>query len=111
MKISLTKKEQRVLEQTLIENMHEPLKEVPGIMKLQYVTDGLNIEINEKYITTMGGEINKWLPGIVGSVKGLVSILRLFSQSVDTVEKSLYKELTTKELKEKKIHDNKEIIK
>ena len=99
MKVILSKKESRILDEMLINLDNHPLEDVPGIVSVTYSNDETTIEINEKYVTTMGGEINKWLPSLIGTTKGLVSIIQLCYQSLTATEKSLDKELKTKEKK------------
>lgn len=109
MQIIMSEKEKEIIQTLLINVADQPLKETPGILAIKYKKSAEKnaeiqtvIEINEKYVTTLYGEANKWLPGIVGATKGLVALCKSFMNAISETENSLLKELKTEEVPNKK---------
>lgn len=109
MQIIMSEKEKEIMQTLLINVADRPLTETPGILAIKYKKSAEEnaeiqtvIEINEKYVTTLYGEANKWLPGIVGTTKGLVVLCKSFMNAISETENSLLKELKTKKVPNKK---------
>jgi hypothetical protein len=109
MQIIMSEKEKEIMQTLLINVADQPLTETPGILTIKYKKSAEEnaetqtvIEINEKYVTTLYGEANKWLPGIVGATKGLVALCKSFMNAISETENSLLKELKTEEVPNKK---------
>lgn len=109
MQIIMSEKEKEIMQTLLINVADRPLTETPGILAIKYKKSAEEnaeiqtvIEINEKYVTTLYGEANKWLPGIVGATKGLVALCKSFMNAISETENSLLKELKTEEVPNKK---------
>lgn len=109
MQIIMSEKEKEIMQTLLINVADRPLTETPGILAIKYKKSAEEnaeiqtvIEINEKYVTTLYGEANKWLPGIVGTTKGLVALCKSFMNAISETENSLLKELKTKKVPNKK---------
>ena len=111
MQIIMSEKEKEIMQTLLINVADQPLTETPGILAIKYkykksaeenAEIQTVIEINEKYVTTLYGEANKWLPGIVGATKGLVALCKSFMNAISETENSLLKELKTEEVPNKK---------
>ena len=99
MQVIMNEKEKEVM-QTLLTNVAEqPITEIPGILAIKYKKSAEEnaeiqtvIEISERYVTTICKETNKWLPGIVGTIKGLVVLCKSFMDAIFETENSLLKE-------------------
>lgn len=99
MQIIMNEKEAEIM-QTLLTNVAEqPITEIPGILAIKYKKSAEEnaeiqtvIEVNEKYVTTICKETNKWLPGIAGTIKGLVVLCKSFMDAISETENSLLKE-------------------
>ena len=99
MQVIMSEEEKEIM-QTLLTNVAEqPITEIPGILAIKYKKSAEEnaetqtvIEINEKYVTTICKETNKWLPGIVGTIKGLVVLCKSFMEAIFETENSLLKE-------------------
>lgn len=109
MQIIMSEKEKEIMQTLLINVADRPLTETPGILAIKYkksteenVETQTVIEINEKYVTTLYGEANKWLPGIVGATKGLVALCKSFMNAISETENSLLKELKTEKVPNEK---------
>lgn len=109
MQIIMSEKEKEIMQTLLINVADQPLTETPGILAIKYKKSAEEnaetqtvIEINEKYVTTLYGEANKWLPGIVGATKGLVALCKSFMNAISETENSLLKELKTKKVPNEK---------
>jgi hypothetical protein len=104
----MSKKEKRIMQTLLINVVDQPLTEIPGILAIKYKKSAEEnaetqtvIEINEKYVTTLYGEANKWLPGIASTANGLVVLCKSFMDAISETENSLLKELKTEEVPNK----------
>lgn len=109
MQIIMSEKEKEIMQTLLINVADQPLTETPGILAIKYKKSAEEnaeiqtvIEINEKYVTTLYGEVNKWLPGIVGTTKGLVALCKSFINAMSETENSLLKELKTEKVPNEK---------
>lgn len=109
MQIIMSEKEKEIMQTLLINVADQPLTETPGILVIKYKKSAEEnaetqtvIEINEKYVTTLYGEANKWLPGIVGATKGLVALCKSFMNAISETENSLLKELKTEKVPNEK---------
>lgn len=109
MQIIMSEKEKEIMQTLLINVADQPLTETPGILAIKYKKSAEEnaetqtvIEINEKYVTTLYGEANKWLPGIVGATKGLVALCKSFMNAISETENSLFKELKTEKVPNEK---------
>jgi hypothetical protein len=109
MKIIMSEKEAEVIQALLINIADQPLTETPGILTIKHkkLVVGENVEvqtvidINEKYVTTLYGEVNKWLPGIVSTIKGVVVLIKSFMNAISETENSLLKKLKPEKASDK----------
>ena len=109
MQIIMSEKEKEIMQTLLINVADRPLTENPGILAIKYKKSAEEnaeiqtvIEINEKYVTTLYKEVNKWLPGIVSTTKGLVVVCKSFMNAISETENSLLKELKTEKVPNEK---------
>lgn len=102
MKIIMSEKEMDLMQKIMVSVADQPLTPVPGVVSIvckkpfEEAEEIVEVTINEKYVTNMYKEANKWLPGIVGATKGLVALVKSFISALAEKENSLLKLLKPK---------------
>lgn len=102
MKVIMSEKEMDLMQKIMVSVADQPLieNEVVSITYKKPLEENakttVEVEINEKYVIKMYKEANKWLPGIVNAIKGLVALIKSFISSLAETENSLLKNLKPK---------------
>ena len=94
MKIIMSKKEARLMKSIILNIVGEPIKDVPDVLKIENkksedYEDVTIIDINEEYVATLYGKVNKWLPTLVSHIKGTIEMIKLFIEEMSKTENNV----------------------
>jgi hypothetical protein len=94
MKIILSKKENLIFEQLMVDITEKTIKPIPKLLEVETTDTGYTvIDINEKYTLEMYKEYHRWLPAIISQLKALYSLLETAVSSIQSKERHILKDI------------------